>query len=193
MNHINDDALHPNNPSTRPLRLRAGSSRPVGTQTVLFVALSALGVSAMPGLSGSLAGVLGTVVSTAHASENEGGEEAPGEQEATILAGYEEEIFAMLQEMGIEVPKDAYHFISLLELSNEYEATVIREGNVALLLTPEGETLPAPEGFYVFPDGLVTLVDGEGQILEHWGEQACGCGGGPWAMCRTTGGWVDCT
>lgn len=191
MNDINETETSTN---SRTLTLRSGSRSPSGKPTVLFVALSALGVTTMPGLTEPLLGSLvSTVVSTARADEGPA-PKGKGDGEETILPGYEEEILALLWELGVEVPEKAHDYISLLELGTELGgATVLREGDVVLLLTDEGQTLPAPDGFYVFPDGLVALIEGESTIVGNWGDAACSCGGGPWSMCQTSPGvWVDC-
>lgn len=188
-NDHHDDSTRADDAARPTAQVGGAVPRAKGSRAVLFVALSALGLGAVPGISDSLLGTVGSMlIETAHAAGPESSEE--GE----ITPGYEEKILEKLWSMGIELPEEAANFTSLFQLSEEYgDATVIREGEVALLLTDEG-TIPAPEGFYVFPDGLVTLVGGDGLIIDNWGDQVCNCYDGYWPMCRKPdGGWENCT
>ncbi len=178
----------PTDPNQSAVTLRAARSGPSRAGKVLFIAASALGVAAMPGVAGQLLGTLGSaLVGTAHAASDECTEE--------IQPGYEQNVIKFLQANGIELPAGIESFVSLFELSKLHDATILRDRKITLFINGKGKVLPAPEGLYVFPDGLVVEIVKGGLIGSTWGEEFT-TSGGPWAMCRANGGedgpWVDC-
>ncbi|MCY1014035.1 hypothetical protein OV079_52655 [Nannocystis pusilla] len=97
-----------------------------------------------------------------------------------------------LREDGHRVPGEARgqaargrRFVhSLFELSTEYDyATILRDRKIAILVSSEGQVLPAPQGYYVFPDGIIAEILEGGQIGALWGEEFSDGGGGFWSMC----------
>lgn len=197
----NNDTKRKDDPSdlkTSALTLRAAKHGPSRGPRVLFIAASALGVAAMPGVADQLLSTLGpAIVGTASAAE-------PNECKAEeILPGYEQEVIKFLTEMGVKLPKGIEAHVSLFELSEAHKATIVRDHKIAILITSEGKVLPAPAGLYVFPDGIVAEIGKSGWINATWNQDNCvyGCdgdgpgshGGGPWSMCRTPDdSWVDC-
>jgi hypothetical protein len=172
--------------TTDALTLRSAKKGPSRGRKVLFIAASALGVAAMPGVADQLLSTVGSaVVSTAHAGEPKCNPE--------ILPGYEEEVLALLQEYGVDLPKGVEAFISLFELSEAYDATILRDRQITILVSGEGEVLPAPEGFYVFPDGIIAEIGDGGLIGPTWGGELHEDEGGPWSMCQVKPGtWEPC-
>lgn len=185
MNH--NENHRPNDPTDpKTLTLRAAQNGSSRGPKVLFIAASALGVAAMPGVAEQVLSTLGSaIVSTAHAGESE--------CKAEIHEGYEEEVIYFLKKNEVKLPKGVEHFISLFQLSYEYDATVLRDRQIAILVSSEGVVLPAPAGIYVFPDGIIAEIGAGGKIDKMWGEEFCPDGGGPWSMCQPTPGkWVNC-
>ncbi len=185
----NNEINPPNDPSaptSSALTLRAAKKGASRRHKVLFIAASALGVASMPGVADQLLGSLGsTVIGTAHAGEN-------NECNPAILPKYEQGVIAFLQE-HVDLPSGIENFVSLFELSEAYDATILRDRQITILISGEGEVIPAPEGYYVFPDGLIAEIGEGGLIGPTWGEEWCDDEGGPWAMCQPTpGNWVDC-
>lgn len=147
---------------------------------VLFIAASALGVAAIPGVADRLLSALGsTIVSTARAATDACHDE--------VLPGYEEGVLKFLQENGVELPKGIESFVSLLELANDHDATFLRDRKIALYVTGKGQVLPAPAGLYVFPDFRVVEILEKGLIGKVWGHKF-DPEVGLWAMCRANGG-----
>lgn len=184
-NNENHRPIDPSAPQALTLRTaQNGASR--GRQ-VLFIAASALGVAAMPGVAEQMLSTLGSaLVSTAHAK----GEEDACKPE--VHEGYEEDVIYFLEKHEVELPEGVEKFISLFNLSYEYNATVLREREIVILITASGSVIPAPAGFYVFPDGIIVEVGAGGSIGGRWGTQA-NPGGGFWAMCQPQPGvWVQC-
>ncbi len=186
----NNETHRSNNPSDstrQALTLRPVQKSPTRGPKVLFIAASALGVAAMPGIADKLLSSLSSaVISTAEAA-------VPNECSPEILPGYEEEVLAFLDEQKVDLPKGIEEFISLFEISEAYDATILRDRMITILVTGEGEVLPAPEGYYVFPDGIVAEIGAEGLIGPIWGSEFAGDEGGFWSMCQTSPGvWEDC-
>lgn len=181
-NRTND----PSDPKSSAVTLRAAKSGPSLGHKVIFVAASALGVASMPGLADQILSSLGSaIVSTAHAGE-------PDACKAEILPGYEEKVLGFLKEHGVELPEGIESFVSLFELSSAYDATILRDRQITIVVSSEGEVLPAPNGLYIFPDGLIVDIGKGGLIGSVWGEEFCE-EGGPWAMCQPQPGeWVEC-
>ena len=92
----------------------------------------------------------------------------------------------------IELPAGLDKFISLFELSKNYDATILRDRQIVILVSGEGKVLPAPAGFYVFPDGIIAETGKGGLIGALWGEEFS-TGGAVWSMCQPEPGvWVEC-
>ncbi|HGG58100.1 MAG TPA: hypothetical protein ENK31_09925, partial [Nannocystis exedens] len=147
MKHNETNRLN-NSSDSKPetLTLRAVKSSPAGKRRVLFIAASALGIAAMPGIADQLMGSLSSaVIRTAHAGVS-------NECNPEIQPGYEEEILAFLAEQEVDLPQGVEEFVSLFEISEAYDATILRDRLITILVSGEGEVLPAPAGYYVFPD-----------------------------------------
>lgn len=186
MNH--NETHRPTDPTDpKALTLRAAQTGPARGPKVLFIAASALGVAALPGVAEQVLSTLGSaIVGTAHAGVG-------SECKPEIHQGYEKDVIAFLKKHEVELPGEIEKFISLFELSSAYDATILRDRQIAILVSGEGDVLPAPAGFYVFPDGIIAEIGPGGLIGTMWGEEFCEDGGGPWAMCQPTPGvWVEC-
>ena len=181
-NRTND----PSDPKSSAVTLRAAKNGPSLGHKVIFVAASALGVASMPGVADQLLGSLGSaIVSTAHAAE-------PDACKEEVLPGYEGEVISFLNEHGVKLPKEIESFVSLFELSSAYDATILRDRQITIVVSSKGEVLPAPSGLYVFPDGIIAEIIKGGRIGTVWGQEFCE-EGGPWAMCQPQPGeWVEC-
>lgn len=188
MTNQTNSSNEPSSSTSSTLTLRAAKSGPSRGPKVLFIAASALGLAAMPGVADQFLDALGSaVVSTAHAGE-------PNECGPQVFQGYEQQVIEALKKYGVELPKGVEEFTSLFELSEMHDATVIRDRGVSILVSGEGTVLPAPEGFLVFPDGIIAEIKKKGLIGKTWGLNTDAFS--YWAMCRTggdDGGWENCT
>ena len=185
MTNQTHSSQEPSSSTSSTLTLRAAKSGPSRGPKVLFIAASALSLAAMPGVADQFLDALGSAISsTAHAGE-------PNECGPQVYQGYEQQVIEALQKYGVELPKGIEEHVSLFELSDLHDATVIRERNVTILVTGGGKVLPAPKGIYVFPDGIVTEINDKGLIGKRWGLDPSPYS--YWAMCRTDTGWENCT
>ncbi|MDC0720880.1 hypothetical protein [Nannocystis bainbridge] len=179
---------NPSDPKSSALTLRTATNGPSQGPKVLFIAASALCIASMPGVADHLLSSLGSaIVSTAHAGE-------PNECKTTIHSGYEKEVIHFLKKHEVKLPEGVEKFVSLFELSSAYDATILRDRQITILVSGEGEVLPAPQGFYVFPDGIIAEIGAGGLIGSIWGEGLSGNGEvSVWSMCQPQPGvWVEC-
>lgn len=184
-NHRTNDS---SDPKASALTLRAADNGTSRARKVLFIAASALGVAAMPGVAEQVLTSLGSaVVSTAHAGPS-------NECDPTVVPGYEKQVIEYLVKHEVKLPEGVDSFVSLFELSTEYDhATILRDRKIAILVSSEGQVLPAPQGYYIFPDGIIAKILEGGQIGALWGEEFSDGGGGVWSMCQPEPGvWVEC-
>lgn len=189
MNHDETQRTNdPSDPKSSAVILRPAQSSSSRGPKVLFIAASALGVASMPGVADQLLSSLGSaIVGTAHAGE-------PSECKPTIQPGYEMEVINFLKKLEVELPGGVEKFISLFELSSFHDATILRDREIAILVSGEGQVLPAPQGFYVFPDGIIAEIIKNGRIGALWGADFPGVGeASVWSMCQPEPGvWVEC-
>jgi len=190
MNHNETHrSTDPSDPKASALTLRAANNGPSRGPTVLFIAASALGVASMPGVAEQLLTSLGSaIVSTAHA--------APNECNGEIHPGYEKNVIEFLKKHEVKLPEGIEAFISLFDLSSAYDATILRDRQITIVVSGEGEVLPAPQGYYVFPDGIIAEIGEGGLIGSLWGQEfstGSDGSGGVWSMCQPQSGvWVNC-
>lgn len=186
MNH--NETHRSTDPSdSHALTLRAADHGPSRGRKVLFIAASALGVAAMPGVAEQVLTSLGSaIVGTAHAGPS-------NECNAEVVPGYEKYVIEFLKKHEVKLPEGVDAFISLFELSSAYDATILRDRQITIIVSGEGQVLPAPQGYYVFPDGIIAEILEGGQIGSLWGEDYSDGGGGVWSMCQPEPGvWVEC-
>lgn len=183
----NNETHRPNDPTdSNALVLRAAQNGSSRGPKVLFIAASALGVAALPGVADQVLGALGSaLVGTAHAGE-------PNQCSPEISQGYEENVILHLQKLGVELPPEVEQYISLFDLSSEYGGTIVRDRDIAILVAENGTVLQAPQGYYVFPDGVVAQIGKHGRIDKRWLDDIAQVGKF-WAMCQPEPGvWVEC-